>query len=867
MADTLESLEIKVQHSASGADAEINGVASAISNLKSAINGVPASLKELAAAVKACKDAFKGGFTNFNKLGDALANIAVGSNELGSSSNDVMTLANAMNALAGVKITAGSFNALASGVEKVGVAAQAVTPEAIENLDKMVTSLAKLQGVDLSGLGSALSAVRRVGNIKPTEAPMPVPVNIQEMIMAANQIDILEAKLESLRVALQEAFAAGDMNKAYSLRGQILQTEAALEKARASAKGAAEGVKELSKEASKSKGPLENFVDSLKRIAFYRFIRTIIKAITQAFQEGLQNAYAFSQGITTEGHRFAAALDSMKTAGTTMKNQLGSAFIALLAAIAPIINAIIGLITRLANALSQIFAIFTGGTYLKATEMPQQWGDAASGAAEAAEEWKNQILGFDEINRLEAPSDGGGGGGGGGLDIGSMFEDTPIEGIFAKIKAKLDELINSLDFGPLIKAWERLKDAVKGFADVVMDYLAWAWDNILVPLAHWVIEEAAPRLVTLLATAFEFLTAALEALKPVFQWVWDNVFKPIAEFVGDAFLAFLDELIDLFEDLTALLSGKMSFSEFINQLDGVQVAILGVCIALGVSGLIGLFTTLVNNITTGVFLVFGKLATVLSSTTAGVGLLVAGIVLLVAGLANFIMTGEMSTGTFYMIEAGIMAVGVALSILTGSWIPLAIAAVVAAVAAVIKYWDQIVAAIRNFQQILRNALNDGKVNILDFAAVFVNAIMAPINALVTLIQWIASAISWLWSLVSAIRSASSAMSSMSSRSNSGNYGMFASGGYPDEGQMFIAREAGPEMVGTVGGRTAVATNNDIVAAVSQGVANAVSAVMGTGGNSKGEVVLNINGREFARAIYDDQRAVNREHGTRLVNNV
>lgn len=84
--------------------------------------------------------------------------------------------------------------------------------------------------------------------------------------------------------------------------------------------------------------------------------------------------------------------------------------------------------------------------------------------------------------------------------------------------------------------------------------------------------------------------------------------------------------------------------------------------------------------------------------------------------------------------------------------------------------------------------------------------------------------------------------------------------------MFIAREAGPEMVGTIGGRTAVATNNDIVAAVSQGVANAVSSVIGSGGGGKnGEFVLNINGREFARAIYDDQRAVNREHGTRMIN--
>ena len=140
---------------------------------------------------------------------------------------------------------------------------------------------------------------------------------------------------------------------------------------------ASKGVQQLSKAADKSKGPLGNFVSSLKRIAFYRFIRSIIKAITQAFQEGLQNAYQFSSGIDSEGHRFAAAMDSMKTAGTTMKNQLGSAFISLLAAVMPVILTIINLVTKLADVLSQIFASFTGTTYLKAAEVPQRWGEAA----------------------------------------------------------------------------------------------------------------------------------------------------------------------------------------------------------------------------------------------------------------------------------------------------------------------------------------------------------------------------------------------------------------------------------------------------------------------------------------------------------
>ena len=58
---------------------------------------------------------------------------------------------------------------------------------------------------------------------------------------------------------------------------------------------------------------------------------------------------------------------------------------------------------------------------------------------------------------------------------------------------------------------------------------------------------------------------------------------------------------------------------------------------------------------------------------------------------------------------------------------------------------------------------------------------------------------------------------------------FATGGFPSMGQMFIAREAGPELVGTIGGRNAVVNNNQIVESVSSGVYRAVRSALGTQG--------------------------------------
>ena len=48
----------------------------------------------------------------------------------------------------------------------------------------------------------------------------------------------------------------------------------------------------------------------------------------------------------------------------------------------------------------------------------------------------------------------------------------------------------------------------------------------------------------------------------------------------------------------------------------------------------------------------------------------------------------------------------------------------------------------------------------------------------------------------------------------------AEGGFPETGQMFIAREAGAEMVGNIGRRTAVANNDQIVSGIAGGVAQA-----------------------------------------------
>jgi len=92
---------------------------------------------------------------------------------------------------------------------------------------------------------------------------------------------------------------------------------------------------------------------------------------------------------------------------------------------------------------------------------------------------------------------------------------------------------------------------------------------------------------------------------------------------------------------------------------------------------------------------------------------------------------------------------------------------------------------------------------------------------------------------------------------------YAQGGFPDTGELFIAREAGPELVGSIGGRTAVVNNDQIVAAVSEGVAKAVSEVLGKG-DSSGDVVLKIGELEFGRISKAAINKYNKQTGNIVV---
>lgn len=98
--------------------------------------------------------------------------------------------------------------------------------------------------------------------------------------------------------------------------------------------------------------------------------------------------------------------------------------------------------------------------------------------------------------------------------------------------------------------------------------------------------------------------------------------------------------------------------------------------------------------------------------------------------------------------------------------------------------------------------------------------------------------------------------------------MLADGGFVDQGQLFIAREAGAEMVGSIGRRTAIANNDQIVEGITYGVREAnddvVTAIYAVAQQIIAEMRNQDNGGgggyDFDRAVRDAQRRNARMYG-------
>lgn len=102
---------------------------------------------------------------------------------------------------------------------------------------------------------------------------------------------------------------------------------------------------------------------------------------------------------------------------------------------------------------------------------------------------------------------------------------------------------------------------------------------------------------------------------------------------------------------------------------------------------------------------------------------------------------------------------------------------------------------------------------------------------------------------------------------------YASGGFPEHGEMFIANEAGPELVGRIGNRTAVANTDQIVSGISSGVSIANEGVINAVYAMASMIVRAVNdkdsnvylsGKQLAQDLAPYSEEVSANKGTPIV---
>lgn len=379
-----------------------------------------------------------------------------------------------------------------------------------------------------------------------------------------------------------------------------------------------------------------------------------------------------------------------------LKVAVGGIVNPILQSLLPGINVAITALTKLANAIATVISLIFGkvntsggemadtmdtvaGGYGSAADAAEDYGKAASSAADAA---KKSLASFDELNKLQSESVSGGGGASGSASGGSggvvpagniaveaEVEDTispKIQAIVNKIKELIEPLKN-IDLSPAAAAFDRLRQAVEPITSDIFSGLEWAWYNILVPLAEWRIEDVLPAFLGLVTEGLNLLNTAIEGLRPLGIWLWDEFLKPMADWTGGVIV---DSINGLADALSRISDWITTHKETINNVVILIGSIAGAFSALSVLAQLITYIQAVGAMAPEVGLLaamFPKLSSVIATAAAWItGTLIPAVTTALGGIAS--------------------ALGI-----SAGWVAAIAVAVGAAVAAIIIYWDEIVA--------------------------------------------------------------------------------------------------------------------------------------------------------------------------------
>lgn len=346
-------------------------------------------------------------------------------------------------------------------------------------------------------------------------------------------------RLETARRKLEMETRAAAQKEAEAEERAAQRTEEANRKAAAAAQNVSRKAESSANSMSTMEKSARRFKNRLREIVtgalFFNVISTALRRLTQTMWGSISST------------------DQMKAALSNLK---GAAYTAASPLLSVLSNAFSTLANAIATALSyltQLYSLLSGkslGALSKTAEEMNNVASSAGAAGGAADKAKKSFAGFDEITTL-APKDSGGGGGGVSTPNYDYNLDSGINPQIQALANKIQELIEPLkeiDFSKSIKSLNNFGSAFASFGKTVGKALESVWKNILVPMAKWSIEKAAPASVDLLSDAIKALTKMLDPLIDGFEILMDAM-EPVFEFIGDVFIMSLESLGDMMEKI------------------------------------------------------------------------------------------------------------------------------------------------------------------------------------------------------------------------------------------------------------------------------------------------------------------------------
>ncbi len=196
-----------------------------------------------------------------------------------------------------------------------------------------------------------------------------------------------------------------------------------------------------------------------------------------------------------------------------------------------------------------------------------------------------------------------------------------------------------LDFVPLLESIDELLKAIQPLTQNIGEGLKWFWDNVLLPIAGWTIQEAVPAFLDMLSEAIRTANEVIEALKPLGIWLWENFLQPLGQWAGDVIISAMETITDLLKKFGDWISENQSLVEgFVIVIGSIFVAWKVVSFASTIAGIIksmALWIASIISYTTTV-----GLATAATSTfKLAIGFLTSPVTIAVAIIGSLIAIG------------------------------------------------------------------------------------------------------------------------------------------------------------------------------------------------------------------------------------